>query len=982
MSVPTEEAPPGAAGAPGGTAPGPLLLARGGVWMVRAGRIDVFATRVEGGEPAGSRTHLFRVEAGGALLGAGEAAGMGLLAVGAPGTVLAALPGRPLLALQAEAGSAAGVAGLLEGWVASLYEALALGGRIPRHQPLDPGAPVEADPGACLRPTERVGWLRQVSGSACLAGRPAGVLLPGALLPVTDGSWVKTAEFSTLRLHTTAEVLAHGAAHGYAPLGEALERLHALVLELVDERLREAAAAERERVLRQQQARQAAMTGALTRLATTMESGGRKPLLRVAPPEPGGHEHDSLHDAFALVAAAEGIEAPPARPRPAQGQAQPKDPIAAEARAWRVRLRRVTLREGWWKHDNGPLLGRLAERPVAVALLPLPGGGYELVDPHERRQVRVDGEVAATVGHFAYTMYRPFGPRSLRPMDLLRFGALGTRRDLVTVLLTATAMALLGLVTPLAIAQLYNSVIPGADRGQLLQLTLGLVICAVAIAVFQVVRGYALLRVESRVGPRLQAAVWDRLLSLPLPFFRDFTAGDLALRAMGVEEMRTIASGAVVTVLLSGVFSLANFALLFHYDGKLAWIAAGLVALAVAVSVGVSWLQLRSQREILGLRSRTAGLVLQLLTGIPKLKIVGAEVQGFRLWARLFSEQRDQQFRARLLGNGLSAFTAAFPVLATLTLFHQALPRLLPGTEQTLTTGDFLGFIAAFNVALGAMLSGTGALVGMLQLVPLYEQVKPILETEPEVHAGKHDPGELSGAVELHRVTFRYQADGPAVLKDVSIRVRPGEFVALVGPSGSGKSTTLRLLLGFEHPESGSVSFDEQDLSGLDLEAVRRQIGVVVQSGRLMSGDIFTNIVGSSTATLEEAWEAARMAGFEDDVKQMPMGMHTVISDGGGTLSGGQRQRLMIARALVHRPRILFFDEATSALDNRTQDIVSKSLDRLKATRVVVAHRLSTIRHADRIYVIQAGEVVEQGSYEELYAQGGVFTALAERQLV
>ncbi|HEX5727758.1 MAG TPA: NHLP bacteriocin export ABC transporter permease/ATPase subunit [Longimicrobiaceae bacterium] len=956
----------------------PLLLEHGRIWFVRSGRIDVFATRVAEGEPAGGRTHLFRVEEGQPLVGVGETAGLALLGVGAPGTTVEEFALGDLRALEPYCSSREAMAELLDAWVGHLYQGLGLDGRIPRHKGLEPGAELEANPAVNVRPVAEVAWLEQVAGSACLLGRPTGAVAAGTLLPIAGQAWVRTAEFSTLRLHGTEALLE---ARGYGAAWRALEGVHALVLALVAERLEEREAAQRERTRRQRNATQSAMMTALSRLATTMDARRRvqAPLMRMRPREEGELDENTLFPAFRLVAGAMGIELPAARF--AHEQVQPKDPINALARNCRVRSRRVALRDGWWKKDNGPLLGRLAERKRAVALLPLPGGGYELIDPAERTQVKVDETVAGTLGGFGYTFYRPFGPDALRALDLLRFGMSGCRRDLTTVGAVAGVMALLGMVTPLAIGQLYNSVIPSAERGQLLQLTLGLVITALAVAVFSVVRGYAMLRIESKVGPALQAAVWDRLLTLPLPFFRDYTAGDLAVRAMGVEEMRTILSGAAVSVLLNGLFSLTNFVLLFNYHPPLAWIAALLIVVAVVVSLAISYLQLKSQRAIMKLRGRTSGLVLQLLTGIPKLKIVGAEVQGFGLWARMFSEQRDQQFRARLLGNVLAVFTAVFPLVSTLVLFAKAMPGIASG-EMPFTTGDFLGFIAAFNIALAATLGSTSALLGTLAVVPLYEQIKPILETPPEVHAGKHDPGELSGAIELHRVTFRYQADGPAVLRDLSIRVRPGEFVAFVGPSGSGKSTTLRLLLGFEVLESGSVSFDEQDLSGLDLESVRRQIGVVVQSGRLMSGDIFTNIVGSSSASMDEAWEAARMAGLDEDIREMPMGMHTVVSDGGGTLSGGQRQRLMIARALVHRPRILFFDEATSALDNRTQDIVTRSLDRLKATRIVVAHRLSTIRNADRIYVIQAGEVVEAGSYDELMEREGVFSELARRQLV
>jgi ATP-binding cassette subfamily C protein len=289
--------------------------------------------------------------------------------------------------------------------------------------------------------------------------------------------------------------------------------------------------------------------------------------------------------------------------------------------------------------------------------------------------------------------------------------------------------------------------------------------------------------------------------------------------------------------------------------------------------------------------------------------------------------------------------------------------------------------MSAFGISLAGIVATSNALLAMLLAVPLYEQAKPILVTPPEVDGEKEAPGELAGDISIQHATFRYEADGPPVLRDLTVHVKPGEFVAFVGPSGSGKSTILRLLLGFETLESGSIYYDARDLAGLDVRAVRRQIGVVLQSGRLMTGDIYTNIVGSAPMPMDAAWEAAQMAGFADDIRQMPMGMHTVISEGGGTLSGGQRQRLMIARAIVHRPRILLFDEATSALDNRTQVIVSASLERLQATRIVIAHRLSTIMHADRICVVQRGELVQSGSYEDLMRQGGLFAELAARQL-
>jgi ABC-type bacteriocin/lantibiotic exporter with double-glycine peptidase domain len=337
------------------------------------------------------------------------------------------------------------------------------------------------------------------------------------------------------------------------------------------------------------------------------------------------------------------------------------------------------------------------------------------------------------------------------------------------------------------------------------------------------------------------------------------------------------------------------------------------------------------------------------------------------------------QVQSRRIGNVMSAFHAGFPVASNILIFAMALPLLGHGAFRT---GDFLAFIAAFASCVAGMLALSGALLTTLSVVPLYEQARPILQAEPEQSAGRSEPGALTGELEVQRLSFRYHAEGPLVLRDVSFQAKPGEFVAFVGPSGSGKSTILRLLLGFELPHAGAVYYDGQDLQGLDVSAVRRQIGVVLQSGRLMPGDILTNIIGSAPLTIEDAWEAARMAGLDEDVKAMPMGMHTLVNEGGSTLSGGQRQRLMIARAIVHRPRLLYFDEATSALDNRTQAIVSASLERLQATRIVIAHRLSTIHNADRIYAIQGGRIADGGTYTELMSRPGLFQDLARRQLL
>jgi NHLM bacteriocin system ABC transporter ATP-binding protein len=589
-------------------------------------------------------------------------------------------------------------------------------------------------------------------------------------------------------------------------------------------------------------------------------------------------------------------------------------------------------------------------------------------------------EVAASLTPLACVFYRSFPERALTILDVLKFGFRGGKNDLLIVALMGIATGILALLIPLAIGILFDSIIPAAERGQLLQLGLVLLVSTLAACLFQLTQNIAVLRLEGKWDVSILAAVWDRLLRLPVSFFRHYSSGDLAERAMGIDIVRRTLSGAVVSSILAATFAILNFGLLFYYDARLAWVASGLALFFVAATIAAGYIQVRYQRTLADLQGQIAGLILQFVTGIAKLRVAGVEDRAFALWAREFSAQKKVAFKAQSAANVLSAFNSAYPILTSMVIF--ATFTLAGESQAKLSTGGFLAFSAAFSQILVASLAVSSALISTLNIVPIYERAQPILQTLPEVDPAQSDPGDLTGEIEVGHVVFRYKENEPLVLKDISLHVKPGQFVALVGPSGCGKSTLVRLLLGFETPQSGGIYYDGQHLTGLDVEKVRHQLGVVLQNGQLISGSIFTNIVGSSPATIDDAWQAARMVGLDEDIEQMPMGMHTVISEGGGTLSGGQRQRLLIARAIVNKPRVLFFDEATSALDNRTQALVAESLERLHATRVVVAHRLSTIVNADCIFVIDGGQVVQSGAYEELMRQEGLFAELAQRQIV
>jgi NHLM bacteriocin system ABC transporter ATP-binding protein len=665
---------------------------------------------------------------------------------------------------------------------------------------------------------------------------------------------------------------------------------------------------------------------------------------------------------------------------PSVMQGTARDPVRAIARFSAVRMRRLVLQGNWWKQDSGPMVAFLDEGNKPVALLPRKGRGYELFDPAADTTVRVHRGIAGKLSGVAYVFYRPFPHRALSGWEVLRAGLQGCGRDLWGIVIAGFLASLLALVTPFATGIVFDSIIPGSDRGQLLQAVIFIVASAVAMTFISLTRGYALLRVEGKLDFAAQAAVWDRLLNLPTTFFRNYSAGDLSNRSMAISQIRNILSESVLTAIIAGLFSVTSIFLLFYYSPALTLVAVALAGAALAVTVIAGFMQLGLLREAADNNGKLTGMVFEFVDGIAKFKVSGTEGRAFARWASAFGAQKRMGASIRRIGNVLSTFNATFPVIALLIIFARVAGRI--GRQgAALSTGEFLAFNVAFGQLLGSVLALGGGFLAILRIVPLYARIRPIFETLPEIDAAKAEPGELTGSIEVNHLSFRYDSDTPLVVRDVSFSIRPGEFVALVGASGAGKSTLLRLLLGFEKPLSGAIYYDGQDLAGLDLQEVRLQMGIVLQNGKLLPGDILTNIIGSTPLTVDDAWQAVRMAGLEDDIRSLPMGMYTMVSEGGKGLSGGQRQRLMIARAIVRKPRVLIFDEATSALDNRTQEMVSRAMEGMRATRIVIAHRLSTIMKADRILVLDGGAVVQSGSYTELIGQEGLFAELARRQL-
>ncbi|MFZ4625004.1 MAG: NHLP bacteriocin export ABC transporter permease/ATPase subunit [Rhodoferax sp.] len=948
-----------------------LLSGSDAVWLIEDGRVDLFVVPLLRGQPDGPREHVCRLAAGQFFLGVGAAEladDLALIAVGLTGARItkqpATLPAQLQRLQQAPQGGvdAAGVltVGALEQWLACLasgFHAQAPHGVLEVH----PGEQVDVARDDQLAAGEaRLVWLD--AAALPLQWMPMAQLIePASVFPLAPGTWVRVGGAAQLACHSTQQVLEAGLARdGLAAFD------HALLAAL-----RQRMAGREQQILQRIQRRTSAddriFGNALASMASVLATASADRLTL------GTRSVDPLLSACQQVMQARGIRATLQAPTAEGGNV-----IEQLARQARVSYRAVSLSaDRWWRDDAGPLLAYRKSDAAPLALLPDANRGYWLLDPGAGLRQRLDRDNAADVSDTAFMFFANFPDKAMGMTELLRFGMIGSRTDLVRLLGYGAMGGLLGLFTPYATHLLIDSVIPSAHSGELLQLVLLLLTSALGISAFELVRALAMLRIDSRIDNATQAAIIDRLMHLPVPFFRRYSAGDLAQRAFGIASILQLISNNTQSALLSWTFGLFSYFYLFFINLQMALLASAVVALALLFTTLLNLWRLNLERQMLQVQGSLASRVLQILNGMAKLRGGGAEKRAFTLWAKDFSRQKELAFKARRISNMLGVFNAGYVVLSSLLLF-----ALVAAYLPALNTGSFIAFNTAFAQFFAATIGLASALTASLSAVPLYERAKPILQTPPEVQQNQHAPGALSGALELSHVSFRYTADGPLIINDLSIRVKPGEFVALVGASGSGKSTVLRLLLGFEQPQSGAVYYDGQDLSGLDVRAVRRQMGVVLQNGKLMPGDIFTNIVGAAPLTLEDAWEAARMAGLEDDIKAMPMGMQTVIAEGAGTISGGQKQRLMVARAIVKKPRILLFDEATSALDNQTQAIVADSLIRLKASRVVIAHRLSTVIKADRIYVIDAGCVVEQGNYDSLMALQGRFAALAQRQIV
>lgn len=652
-----------------------------------------------------------------------------------------------------------------------------------------------------------------------------------------------------------------------------------------------------------------------------------------------------------------------------------EEQIDYRMRPFGIKSRKVELDKGWYHHAVGAMIGTLKEDGSAVALVPGKLTGYRFRDIKTGKWVKLNRKTEKLLDDEALCFYKPLPMKALTVKDLLLFSLEQLSvSDIVLMLLMMGGSAALGLLSPMFTKWLFSDVLESGRGDVLLALAAFMIcysICRLCFSAFQSL-------INSRIGIKqniaVQAAVMNRIMSLPPTFFKKYASGELSSRSSYVQSLCSTIFNTVGMTGLSSLFSFIYIGQIFTFAPSLVIPSIVVTLTTIALSLITTYAQMRISREKMELSSKTSGLTYSTITGIQKVKLAGAEKRMFARWAKYYAREAQLEYNPPAFLKLSGMLTLAVSLVGTLVLYAIAV-------RNNVSVSDYYAFNSAYGMVASAFTAISGIAITVANIRPTLEMAKPIMEAEPEMQDGKEIITKLSGSIELNHVTFRYDDSMPNVIDDLSLKVKPGEYLAIVGATGCGKSTLMRLLLGFEKPQKGSIFYDRKDISHVDLESLRKKIGSVMQDGKLFLGDIYSNIVISAPQlTLDDAWKAAEIASIAEDIRKLPMGMNTLISEGQGGISGGQKQRLMIARAVAPGPKVLMFDEATSALDNLTQKHVSDAIDSLKCTRIVIAHRLSTIRHADRIIFLKDGKIVEDGTYDELIAAEGFFAELVERQ--
>lgn len=639
-----------------------------------------------------------------------------------------------------------------------------------------------------------------------------------------------------------------------------------------------------------------------------------------------------------------------------------------------VMRRRVTLDQGWYKHAVGPLLAMCQDGSV-VALIPNSTFGYTFRDAVSGKRMSVNEKTAQLFDGDAIGFSKPFPLERISNAQLLKYIWQAVPRGVMAMLVVATLLStLVSMLTPKITQLIFSTVIESGSLRLLFAITVFSLGVTISSLMIKVISNLLLSRISTQLDVYVQAATMARVFNLPAAFFKDYSAGELASITSHVNALSAMLVNSLFSSGITSLFSLIYIGQIFSFAPALALPAVAVVLVTLVLTLSTTTMECRRQRKLMELSAKNSGMTYSLLTGVQKVKLAGAEKRAFSRWLQLYAQEARVNYRPPILVTLSPALTALISAVGSIVIYYFAI-------ESKVGVADYYAFTSAYGMVSGAFASLAALAATIAQIKPVLEKIRPIFDAVPEFSAEKSVVSRLSGGIELDNVSFRYSDSMPMIVDGMSLKIRPGQYVAIVGKTGCGKSTLVRLMLGFESAQKGAIYYDGKNINGLDLKSLRSHIGAVIQNGKLFQGDIFSNIaISAPELTLDGAWEAAEMAGLADEIRQMPMGMNTMITEGSGGISGGQRQRLLIARAIASKPKILIFDEATSALDNITQKQVSDALAGLKCTRIVIAHRLSTIRQCDRILVLEGGKIVEDGNYEELVAKNGIFADLVERQ--
>lgn len=654
-----------------------------------------------------------------------------------------------------------------------------------------------------------------------------------------------------------------------------------------------------------------------------------------------------------------------------------EEQLSYSCRHYGIMRREIELKENWYKDSYGPILGFFKETGEPVALIQSPIFGYYYNDFKKGQKVIINKRTAKHIDKDAFCFYKPLPLKRLEIPDLLIYiNQCIDKRDVFNVILALFIVTMIGILVPDIMAALTGPIARSGNTVTLISVAVTLVCISFSSMLFTSISNLLRKRIEIKAGLGVQSSMMMRLLSFPAKFYRQYSPGELYSRSTSMDTLCDTMVNILLNVGLASVMSLLFIFDITRFTPELCVPSILFIIITVAVSMLTTSTQVRVKRKYLECSARETGFSYSLITGIEKIKLAGAEKRMLAKWLDHQAEMAKLTYNPPMIIKMNKVVSTAITLLSNIVFYYLA---AINGISQS----SYFAFLSAYGMIMGAFMSLAGVALDIAQIQPALEMTRPFLNTLPETIENKEFVTKISGNIKIDHVSFRYSENGPYVLKDLSLNIHSGEYVAIVGKTGCGKTTIHRLLLGFETPEKGAVYYDDKDINSLDPVTLRQNIGSVTQDGRLFQGDIYSNIVISAPwLTIDDAWEAAEQAGIADDIRKMPLGMSTPISEGHGGISGGQRQRLMIARAIAPRPKLLIFDEATSALDNKTQKQVSDALDKMGCTRIIIAHRLSTIRHCDRILVMDGGEIVEEGSYEELINKNGYFANLVEKQRI